>query len=77
MQSNNVFLDFIRAKGLTQTQLAQMAGVKQPSVWEWIHGNSRPSIQSAIRLAKAGGPPLHEIYPELHSLSSEDNTNVQ
>jgi transcriptional regulator with XRE-family HTH domain len=49
-------------KKATQTRLAQLAGVTQPSVAEWKEGV--PQLENGMRLAKALGVCLEWLYTE-------------
>jgi DNA-binding XRE family transcriptional regulator len=46
------------ARGLTQTQLAQMVGTKQPSIARLEKGDSTPSLAFLEKLAEALGARL-------------------
>jgi DNA-binding XRE family transcriptional regulator len=46
------------ARGLTQTQLAQMVGTKQPSIARLEKGDSTPSLAFLDKLAEALGARL-------------------
>jgi putative transcriptional regulator len=39
--------------GLTQTELARLAGVRQPHIARWERGDHLPRVDSAIRVAAA------------------------
>ena len=57
MDSNDSFCDiledFLVVKGLTQTAFANLVGIKQSQVSEWLKGKSKPGYDSlrAICLA--------------------------
>ena len=46
------------ARGLTQTQLAQMVGTKQPSIARLEKGESKPNLAFLEKLARALGAQL-------------------
>lgn len=48
----------------TQKRLAQLAGVKQPSVYEWSEPSRYPKIATGVRLAKALGVCVEWLYTE-------------
>jgi DNA-binding XRE family transcriptional regulator len=56
------------ARGLTQTQLAQMVGTKQPSIARLEKGESTPSLAFLEKLAEALGARLEvRIVPQKNS----------
>ena len=56
------------AHGLTQTQLAQMVGTKQPSIARLEKGDSKPSLAFLEKLAEALGARLEvRIVPQRDS----------
>ncbi|UIN00045.1 transcriptional regulator [Yersinia ruckeri] len=50
-----------------QQKLADACGVKQPSVWFWLHGKKRVSAKNAKRIENAtnGKVPAYLIRPDL------------
>lgn len=47
--------DYLQQSKTTQAALARAVGVTQPTVWEWIHGHSSPSLASLVRLSEVTG----------------------
>lgn len=45
----------------SQTGLAELVGVKQPTVWEWINGDSMPSGKNLLRLSDVTGLSIDEL----------------
>lgn len=54
----------------SQQKLAVACGVKQPSVWAWLHGKKKVSAENAkrIEIATAGNVPAYLIRPDLSHL---------
>ncbi|MBJ9257265.1 helix-turn-helix domain-containing protein [Citrobacter amalonaticus] len=54
----------------SQQKLADACGVKQPSVWAWLHGKKKVSAENAkrIELATNGNVPAHQVRPDLSDL---------
>ncbi|HHR6017817.1 TPA: transcriptional regulator [Providencia alcalifaciens] len=57
----------------SQQKLAEICNVKQPSVWDWLHGKKKPSAISAkrIELATNGTIKANQLRPDLHELFGE------
>lgn len=49
------------ARGLSQNELARLAGVHQPRISEWFGGSGGPSLLTALRIARALGVPLEYL----------------
>lgn len=52
---------YLEESGVTQTELASQVGVKQPTVWEWLHGDSQPSVDNLRKLSSATGLSIDEL----------------
>lgn len=52
------------AKGLTQAYVAKAVGVKQPTYWEYEHGQGNPSPKIARRIGTLLGFDWTLFYPE-------------
>ncbi|MFH8259837.1 helix-turn-helix domain-containing protein [Streptomyces roseolus] len=52
--------------GMTQTQLAQAAGIQQPSVTRFEAGGTMPTLPMLERLASALGLRLHARFEPPH-----------
>lgn len=59
----------------SQQKLADACGVKQPSVWAWLHGKKKVSAENAkrIELATEGTVPAYQIRPDLSDLFPHPN----
>ena len=59
----------------SQQKLAEACGVKQPSVWAWLHGKKKVSAENAkrIELATEGNVPAYQIRPDLSDLFPHPN----
>ncbi|EHL80583.1 transcriptional regulator [Citrobacter portucalensis] len=59
----------------SQQKLADACGVKQPSVWAWLHGKKKVSAENAkrIELATEGNVPAYQIRPDLSDLFPHPN----
>jgi putative transcriptional regulator len=51
-----------RRRGLTQAQLAQLAGVSRQTVVEIEHGDYNPSVALALRLAVLLETSVHQLF---------------
>ena len=49
------------ARGLTQTQLAELIGCHQQSINKWETGKCAPGMQSLIKLARALGCSIDDL----------------
>ena len=58
MQRLKQYLD---DEGLSQADFAALLGVKQPTVWEWINGHSKPTADRLIELSKVTGLSIDEL----------------
>lgn len=52
-------------RGLTQAQLAELAGVSQPSLSQYERGDILPSLESARRVAQALGVSVEAMMDAL------------
>lgn len=52
---------YLDDEGLTQAQFAAMVGVKQPTVWEWLNGESKPSADRLIKIGRITGISIDEL----------------
>ncbi|MCU1787490.1 helix-turn-helix domain-containing protein [Pectobacterium polaris] len=69
----------IRMAG-SQKKLADILGVSQPTVWRWLHGKKKPSIDSVKTIEKvtAGTVTCEELRPDVdwaYRSSTERNQN--
>lgn len=54
----------------SQQKLAEACGVRQPTVWAWLHGKKKASANNAIRIERAtnGEVQAYEVRPDLPDL---------
>ncbi|HEY3658241.1 MAG TPA: helix-turn-helix transcriptional regulator [Steroidobacteraceae bacterium] len=52
---------FLLDSKMKQTQLAELMGVSQPTVWEWLNGDSAPSAKSLIKLSQITGISIDDL----------------
>jgi transcriptional regulator with XRE-family HTH domain len=51
--------------GLSQSQLARLVGVAEPTMWQVEHGKREPWPAIRQRLSQTLGVPSHVLFPEL------------
>lgn len=49
----NILQSFLKDNGLTQTKFAEIVGVKQSQVSEWLSGKAKPGYDILRQLSKA------------------------
>ena len=49
-------------KGITQVELAKHVGISQQTISHYETGRAKPSLDVAVKLAKALGVSVEEIY---------------
>ena len=49
-------------KGITQVELAKHVGISQQTISHYETGRAKPSLDVAVKLAKAFGVSVEEIY---------------
>lgn len=52
---------YLAEKGMTQTQLANELGIKQPTINSWINKGINPELEKVIRIAKILDVTLDEL----------------
>lgn len=52
---------YMERKGITQAQLAELIGVSQPTVCEWLSGRSTPSTRRLITISKKTGLSVDQL----------------
>jgi transcriptional regulator with XRE-family HTH domain len=55
---------FRKQVGMTQSKLAEAAGVPLPTLQNWERGHRKPSLDNAVKLARALGVSLDELAGE-------------
>jgi transcriptional regulator with XRE-family HTH domain len=51
----------LKRNKMSQAALAKAIGVAQPSVWGWLSGDTRPSIDNLVKLSKVTGLPIEKL----------------
>jgi len=72
MKGENRLNELLKERNLTQQQLADRMGVKQPVVAKWCRSNSDPKTSTLVRLARELGVSFREL---IHYLG-EDVTGI-
>ena len=52
---------YLEREGLTQQELADKVGVKQPTVWEWVNGHSKPSADKLVVISRVTGLSIDDL----------------
>lgn len=52
---------YLEDRQITQAQLAQLMDVKQPTVWEWLKGDSKPTADRLVKLSRVTGISIDEL----------------
>lgn len=55
---------YLEEEGLTQAEFADLVGVKQPSVWEWVNGESKPSADRLIVISRVTRISIDELLTD-------------
>lgn len=55
---------FLLDSKMTQSELAEQMGVSQPTVWEWVHGDSLPTVERLIKISKITGISIDDLVKE-------------
>ena len=50
----------------SQTALAQVCGVKQTTVWQWLHRMKRMPAEYVLRAESATGVSRHDLRPDIY-----------
>jgi len=50
-----------KVKGLNRQELAEQAGVSRHALWSVLVGNTRPRLDTAIKIADALGVPVNSL----------------
>lgn len=53
MEFTEILDEFLKLKGLTQTEFARKVGVKQSQVSEWLKGKAKPGYDILKRMSVA------------------------
>lgn len=61
----------MRLRGLSQVQLAEKAGLKQPSVSRFLNGDSDILVGTGARIAEALGLPLSALLMARREISEK------
>ena len=63
MNDTNRLQELMDARGWTQADLADRAGIQQPHISKLIRGKNRPSINTASKVARAFGVSIEDVWP--------------
>lgn len=55
---------FLLDSKMTQADLAERMGVSQPTVWEWVHGESIPTVARLIEISRITGITIDDLVKE-------------
>jgi transcriptional regulator with XRE-family HTH domain len=74
MQTMSVILDLRRQAGLTQAELARVAGTSQPTIAAYESGRKSPMLNTLSRIARAAGLEAVVIFPP--AMTREDRRSL-
>lgn len=49
-----------------QSEMARICGVKQPSVWAWVHGKKQLPAEHVLKVEAATGVSRHDLRPDIY-----------
>lgn len=49
-----------------QNSLARKLGIKQPTIWRWIHVQKRIPAERVLAVESLTGVPRHELRPDIY-----------
>jgi transcriptional regulator with XRE-family HTH domain len=70
----NAIRELRRKAGLTQAELARVAGTSQPTIAAYEGGRKSPTLQTLSRIARAVG--LHAMFSFVPALTREDRRSL-
>ena len=70
----NVVHELRRKAGLTQAELARLAGTSQPTIAAYENGRKSPTLQTLSRIARAAG--LHAMVNFSPAMTREDRRSL-
>jgi transcriptional regulator with XRE-family HTH domain len=73
MKAENRLNELLKQRNLTQQQLADLMGVKQPMIAKWCKSNSDPKSSTLIKLARV----LDVSLKDLMNYLGEDVTGIR
>lgn len=50
----------------SQSELARICGVQQPTVWKWLQTSKRLPAEHVLRVEAATGVPRHHLRPDIY-----------
>ena len=56
--------DALKARGMTQTELANLSGISTTSISRYIHGGSYPTMDRLVIIAEILGTNIFELLKE-------------
>lgn len=63
----------IKEAGLTQKGLADLLGIKDPTVNTWVTGKRNPTVTTIKKIAKATGKPLNYFFDNSNHIFGSNN----
>lgn len=77
MGTDNLLLQARKASGLSQTELARLAGTSRPTLSAYENGQKSPTLQTAARIAAAAGAHLRvEAAPAFRTVASSRGRSI-
>lgn len=52
---------YLEAEEISQAELARRMGVSQPTVWEWLNGQTLPSAKRLQKLSELTGISINDL----------------
>lgn len=55
----------------SQGRMARLCGVKQPSVWRWVHKMGELPAQHVLKVEEATGISRHDLRPDIYPVETD------
>ncbi|HQS95063.1 MAG: hypothetical protein B7X90_01905 [Novosphingobium sp. 17-62-19] len=55
----------------SQDRMARLCGVKQPSVWRWLHRQRRLPAEHVLKVEQATGVSRHDLRPDIYPIETD------
>lgn len=52
---------YLEENSISQVEIARKIGVKQPTVWEWLNDESKPSAENLMKLSRVTGLSIDDL----------------
>lgn len=52
---------YMESRGFTQIAIARLLGVSQPTVSDWLNGNTKPTAERLLELSEKTGLSIDEL----------------